>query len=350
MPPTMLISSLEGIRRKVRVLSVLYGVGVVLASVVGLVLAVMLLDYLLNLMAWPRVVMMLGGAALLGYVAWRWVIRPVLARMTINDIAGRVETAFPQFDDRLRSTVDFLAQQKRIPGSDAMKDRVVSETATLAGNLDMNRAIVARPAYLSMAGGVGAIALAIVLGLVVNQNYLSIAMSRLLTPFDGKAWPKKVQIEVLGTPQARVPVGERLDIRMKLSRGDKQSMRAIVYYQYDDGPVQQEFMERGADGTYSSSLDARIESNRHAANLKIWMKSGDDQVNLAPVTVVPRLAIQAVQALVTPPPYVSNRSTTTVDLTLAPAVMAAGSDVALRVTFNKPDRKSTRLNSSHSQI
>jgi len=150
----------------VRVLSVLYGVGVVLASLVGVLLALLLLDYLLNLKAWPRVVMMLGGAALLGYVAWRWVIRPVLARMTINDIAGRVETAFPQFDDRLRSTVDFLAQQKRIPGSDAMKDRVVSETATLAGNLDMNRAIVARPAYLSMAGGVGAIALAVVLAAV----------------------------------------------------------------------------------------------------------------------------------------------------------------------------------------
>src|SRR5688572_10948842 len=335
MPPTMLISSLEGIRRKVRVLSVLYGVGVVLASVVGILVGLILLDYLLNLKAWPRVVMMLGAAGLLAYVAWRWVIRPVLARMTINDIAGRVETAFPQFDDRLRSTVDFLAQ-RNMPGSDAMKDRVVSETATLAGNLDMNRAIVARPAYLAMAGGVVAIALAIVLGLIVNQNYLSIAMSRLLTPFDGKAWPKKVQIEVLGTPAARVPVGERLDIRMKLSRGDRQSMRAIVYYQYDDGPVQQEFMERGVDGTYSSSLDARIESNRQAANLKIWMKSGDDQVNLAPVTVVPRLAIQSVQALVTPPPYVSNRKTTTVDLTLAPAVMAAGSDVALRVTFNKP--------------
>ena len=335
MPPTMLISSLEHIRRKVRVLSVLYGVGVVLASLVGVLVALLLLDYLLNLKAWPRVVMMIGGAALLGYVAWRWVIRPMLARMTINDIAGRVETAFPQFDDRLRSTVDFLGA-KDIPGSDAMKDRVVSETATLAGNLDLNRAIVTRPAYLSMAGGVGAILFAIVLGMLVSQSYLSIAMSRLLTPFDGKPWPKNVQIEVLGTPQSRVPVGERLDIRMKLARGDKQSMRAIVYYQYDDGPVQQEFMARGADGTYSSSLDARIESTRQAANLKIWMKSGDDQVNLAPVTVVPRLAIQSVQALVTPPAYVANRNTSTVDVTLAPAVMAAGSEVALRVTFNKP--------------
>src|SRR5687767_11142439 len=302
MPPTMLISSLEGIRRKVRVLSVLYGVGVVLASVVGLLIALVLLDYLLNLRAWPRVVMMIGAAGVLGYVAWQWVVRPLLARMSIGDIAGRVETAFPQFDDRLRSTVDFLGQ-KGIPGSDAMKDRVVSETAALAGNLDMNRAVVARPAYLSAAGGVGAVALVVLLALVVNQQYLNIALSRLFTPFDGKAWPKKVQIDVLATPQTRVPVGERLDIRMKLARGDSQSMRAVVYYQYDDGPVQQEFMARGADGTYSSSLDARIEQNKTASALKIWMKSGDDRVDLGPVTVVPRLAIQSVQALVTPPPY-----------------------------------------------
>lgn len=334
MPPTLLINSLDGIRRKVKTLSVLYGVGLTLASLVGVLLAVVLLDYLLNLHAAPRVVLMLAGIAALGYGIFQWIIRPLIARMTLNDVAGRLETAFPQFDDRLRSTVDFLG--KTIPGSDAMKDRVVTETASLATNLDLNRAIVTRPAYVSIAAGVGAILLAIVLATMVNQSLLRIAMARLFTPFDGTAWPKKVQIDVLSSPQTRVPVGQRLDIRMKLSRGDHNSMRSVVYYQYDDGAVQQELMARGADGTYVSSLDARIEPNRQGATLKIWMRSGDDRVDLPPIAVVPRLAIRSVQAVLTPPAYVANATSATVDMTAAPAVTAAGSRVNLLVSFNKP--------------
>lgn len=341
MPPTMLINSLEGIRRKVRLLSVAYGVGIVLASVVGLLIAIILLDYLLNLHAAPRILLTLASVGALGYVTFQWVIRPLLSRLTLNDVAGRLETAFPQFDDRLRSTVDFLG--KEIPGSDAMKDRVVSETATLAGDLDLNRAVVTRPTYLSVTGGVAATLLAIILALLVNQNLLHIALSRLLTPFRGEAWPKRVKIDVLSSPQARVPVGQRLDIRMKLSRGDKASMRAVVYFQYNDGPVQQELMERSTDGTYASSLDARIEPNQQGATLKIWMKSGDDRADLPPITVVPRLAIRSVHAVITPPQYVANRTESTVDLAAAPAVMAAGSHVQLRVTFNKPLAEGSRI-------
>jgi hypothetical protein len=330
----MLLDSLHGIRRKVRLLGILHGLGIVVAAVVGLLLSVLLLDYLLNLPAVPRVALMAASVGLLGYAAFRFVIRPLLARLSLSDVAGRLEHAFPQFDDRLRSTVDFLG--KEIPGSDAMKERVVSEAGILARDLKLDRAVVARPAYLSMAGGVGALLVALLLILVVNQSLLQIALSRLLTPFNGLPWPKRVQIELLSSPQARVPVGERLDVRMRLARGDKSSMKSVVFYQYDDGPVQQELMERAADGTYASSLDARIEPNQQAATLKIWMKAGDDRVNIDPITVVPRLAIRSVHAVIVPPPYVANRAESTVDLASAPAVMAAGSEIALRVAFNKP--------------
>jgi hypothetical protein len=127
-----------------------------------------------------------------------------------------------------------------------------------------------------------------------------------------------------------------VDLRMKLVRGDKSSMKSIVYYQYDDGPVEQELMSRGPDGSFGSSLDARIDPSLQAGTLKIWMRAGDDEVKLKPITVVPRLAIRSVQAVVKPPKYVGDQPATTVDLSAAPAVMAAGSDVALRVAFNKP--------------
>jgi hypothetical protein len=171
---------------------------------------------------------------------------------------------------------------------------------------------------------------------IASPQFVRIATSRLLHPLSGEAWPKRVQIQLASEPPTRVPVGQRVDLRMKLVRGDKSSMKSIVYYQYDDGPVEQELMSRAADGSYGSSLDARIDPSLQAGTLKIWMRAGDDRIDLKPITVVPRLAIRSVQALVKPPKYVGDQPATTVDLSAAPAVMAAGSDVGLRVSFNKP--------------
>jgi hypothetical protein len=40
--------------------------------------------------------------------AARWVVRPLTSKLSLSDVAGRLENAFPQFDDRLRRTVNFL--------------------------------------------------------------------------------------------------------------------------------------------------------------------------------------------------------------------------------------------------
>lgn len=336
MPPTMLISSLEGVRRKVKLLGVAYGAGIVIAvAVIGLLLAT-ILDYLLNLPSAPRLFLALIALTAIGYVLWRYVISPASKRISLSDIAGKLEGAFPQFDDRLRSTVNFVSGRE-VPGSEVMKERVVTETTTMASQLDLGRAVVATPAWYSMALGCGALFLLLMLGFwVVSPTYRDIALARLFMPFADQPWPKRVRIDLVSQVPQRLPVGQRLDVRMRLGKGDRDSMRAIVYYQYDDGPPMQEFMIRGADGTYSASLDTRVETGKAASNLKVWMKAGDDEKHLTAVTVVPRLSIRSVEAIVTPPPYVPQQQPMTVNLTAAPAVMAVGSKVAVRVNFNKP--------------
>src|SRR3954467_4057969 len=126
MPPTMLLSSLESIRRRVRTLSVVFGIGVVASAAAALVFALVLLDYVMNLPPAPRVVMLVLALVVLGYSMFRWIVRPLLAKLSPTDVASRLEAAFPQFDDRLRSTVDFLGGE--VPGSNVMQARVVDET------------------------------------------------------------------------------------------------------------------------------------------------------------------------------------------------------------------------------
>src|SRR5207248_2924100 len=194
--------------------------------------------------------------------------------------------------------------------------------------LDLNRAVVIRPVWYSTSAGIGAIALLLMLALViVNPLYTRIALSRLLTPFGGQAWPKRVQIEMVGNVPTCVPVGQRFDLRMKLTKGDRASAKALVHYQLDNGPVEQEYMTRGADGVFVASLDAKADPAKAAGAMKIWMTSGDDRKDLQQITVLPRLAITRVEAVITPPKYVCDAAkAATVNLAEAPAMTAAGSE------------------------
>src|SRR5687767_10809323 len=100
MPPTAqatetthpaLLDTLADVRRKARTLSVLFGVGVVLASAVGAVLLLSLLDYLLKLPRIPRVLFLIAGMGAVGYVVWQYVAKPLMSRMSLGDVAGRLE-------------------------------------------------------------------------------------------------------------------------------------------------------------------------------------------------------------------------------------------------------------------
>lgn len=344
MPPTMLISSLESIRKRVRTLSVVFGAGIVAASAAALILIVVLLDYALNLPPVPRVLMLLIALGTLGYAMVRWIVKPLLAKLSINDIASRLEAAFPQFDDRLRSTVDFI--RSPVPGSEMMKAKVVDETTQLASTLDLGGAIITKPVWYSASAGVGAIILLLALAMfAVSPQFLTIAWSRIISPFNALPWPKSVQIDLVGDVPRRVPVGQHVDLKMRLAKGDRASAKAIVYYQYGEtrngsfvgGPIQQEYMSRGTDGLFGSSLDTRVDSSaRGASSMRIWIKSGDDEIVIPDITVVPRLTIKSVMATITPPAYVGgDAKPLAFDLTKGAALMPIGAQITLDVTFNK---------------
>jgi hypothetical protein len=332
MPPTALMNTLESLRRRVRVLSVMYGVGIVIAAGAGLLLATILLDYLLNLLPIPRIILMLAASLCLMQLLARWIVRPAMARLRLSDLAGKLEHAFPDFKDRLRSTVDFVT--KGTPGSELMKNRVVAEATELAGRFDLKSAIQTRPVWESFAAGGGAIVVLIILASLAGHDYLSPALSRLINPFGANPWPKRVQIEMVSDLPQRVPVGRAVDVRIRLVKGDRPSREARVYYQYGDGRIESEIMTRGADGVYSSSLDSRLDAASSNGLMTVWLESGDDSTPHRNIAIVQRLAVTSAQLLVQPPPYV-REPPTPVQLDAAPATVTYGSSLALKMTFNK---------------
>jgi hypothetical protein len=340
MAPQILIESLETVRRRVRLLAVLFGVGLVAAAAVGLLLTTVLADYLLNLQAVPRLMLIVLALLGVGYALWHWIIKSIMARLTLNDVAGRVEKTFPQYQDRLRSTIDILSGHP-FPGSEIMKQRVVSEATRLTQSLDLNRVVVARPVWYSSSLGVAAILLLALLIGTMGPQYRRVAMDRLFTPFSAVEWPKSVNIEMVGKLPARVSVGQRMEISIRLSKGDRANRKAIIHYQYGDesgthfGPDEQEIMTRGDDGVYHASLDARTPADAAMGTVKIWTEAGDDRMDFKPVTVVQRLTISRVEAVITAPPY-AKLPPVRVNLSQNPVKITEGSTVQLMAQFNKP--------------
>jgi hypothetical protein len=207
-----------------------------------------------------------------------------------------------------------------------MKERTVAQAAEIAGRVDLSRAIVAKPVYYSLGGAALAVVFLLALSILL-PTFRNIGLARLFMPFGDAKWPKTVQIAA-DPIDKRVPVGQRIGVTLRLVKGDSPSRKALIYYQYDDGPVQKEYMIRGEDGRYGASLDARGQS------LKVWMAAGDDETQSQTIEVVPRLAVMRVEAQVTPPAY-AQMPPVTMNLASAPAFMTTGSRVTLTIGFNK---------------
>lgn len=321
------------VRTRVRLLTATYGSGHALVAVSVAALGVVGLDYLLNLPAVPRVVLLAAAASAVAGVIVSDLVRPLLARLTLSDMAGRVEEAFPQFDDRLRSAVAF--GDGAGVDSPAMRARVTEEATKLAASLKLTKAIPGRPAGRSIGYGAAAAALVALLAVAMPGEYRSAAWGRVSHPFAGVAWPKRTAIEIVGALPVRIPAGERVPVKVRLTKGDRPSARTTVYYQYDNGAVRSELMSRGADGTYAASLDAKADADAQVG-LKVWVRAGDDEKHLDGVAVVPRLAVRKVTAHVIPPEYARAKASDNAwDLTQGGATIVEGSQVKLEIEFNK---------------
>jgi len=342
MPPTALLDRLNAIGRKLKLYGVALGAGRSITAAVGLLIAAVFVDWAAHITSLApgglpgpaRMLVLLAALAALVLCLVRWIARPAFARHAATDVAGWIEERIPQFGDTLRSTVNFLSTE--VPGSRAMKERVVAQAAEQLGRSDIASVINPKPVWHSAAGAVASLAILVGLAIAVGPAFRQVAASWLLHPLSGQLWPKTVQIALDGKLPRRIAVGDAVPLRIRLARGDRASRRVLVRYRYDQGPWQEQMMDRSADGIYAAGLDTRLDEGKTVGEMQIQVEAGDDQMTLQPVTIVPRLDLSLVEAQVTAPPYVHASAASKVNLAERPAVMAYGSQVDLFLRFNKP--------------
>lgn len=186
-----LLKRLAVLRVKVRLLDGWQGVCAVIALVLGVTVAVGVLDFffhLPNLFRAAALVSLLVGS---GAIAYRYLVRPFARPCDDLNLAIRVEEAYPELNDSLASTVQFLTQSKediaRVGGSKEMRERTIAEAVEKASKFDFSRILDRRGAVLF---GVAALAAVLFAGLAVytQREYSRIAVARFFEPFGGHTW------------------------------------------------------------------------------------------------------------------------------------------------------------------
>ncbi|RME36989.1 MAG: DUF4175 domain-containing protein, partial [Planctomycetota bacterium] len=140
---TQLIRRLSRIRAAARRRMVTYGVCAVLAGGVVALLTIVTLDWMLD---FPPLLRLCAAAAFLIGFVWavmRWIVKPLIVPLTLEEVAARIERRFPGLKDRLRSAVCFLEQGG--DGSPALTESVIAETHRQAAGLPLESVLSLRP-------------------------------------------------------------------------------------------------------------------------------------------------------------------------------------------------------------
>ncbi len=108
MTERQLLGKLASIRRRARAMLLLYGIGLLLAVLTAGFLLPALADYNFHLPGPLRLALSIALLLVLGYSLWRFLFLPVRARISLDDVALKLEARFPEFNDRLASAVNFI--------------------------------------------------------------------------------------------------------------------------------------------------------------------------------------------------------------------------------------------------
>src|ERR1051325_11507585 len=147
-----LLKRLSWLRLKVRLLDGWQGICALVTLIVGVSVTVGVLDYALQMPTLGRAVVLVGLLIGSGYVGYTYLVKPFSRACDDLQLALRVEEAYPELNDALVSTVQFLKQSKeeqaRVGGSDAMREQTVQAALAKADQCDFGRILDRRGAAI----------------------------------------------------------------------------------------------------------------------------------------------------------------------------------------------------------
>lgn len=135
---------LAGLRRKLRFQIGWRGVCALLGLLIGATVLAGLADWFLDLPSLIRALTLVSILGTTGVVAYRVIFVPLTSRSDDLSLALQIEEHYPELNDALASTVQFMQEPEDGPGSVGMRKAAIQRTLALTENLDFGKILPRR--------------------------------------------------------------------------------------------------------------------------------------------------------------------------------------------------------------
>ncbi len=336
------IGELERLRRRARAMLVLQRLSVVAAGVLGVSLAMVLLDYGLRLPSTFRLVLLVGGLGGLAAAVWTYLRPAVGFAPSLTELALRVERSLPRVAGRLASSVEFALSG--IDRVNPLAARSVRETQrrwsgeSAGGFMTGGRTWRAVGLFGLLAVGVGVAA-------VASPAAAGTGLARLFVPYGSHEWPARTGVvslmdDVLDRPGV-FPRGQALPLRARVTKGEKdQRVYARYRRRVDDRfePWRRIVLTHQGAGIHERFVD----TNATQIELDFWTE--DARTPTRRIELVSPPEVHRATLSVRPPEYAAAR-VGPIEAELGPGFderavtdtpALVGSAVRLKLELNKP--------------
>lgn len=229
-----ILDELAGIRRRIRLAAGARGALLGLALIGTLTLFSLGVDRLFRLGVPARCVLMGLYALALGFFIWKFVLRPLRQRLDDASLADLVEREHPEFEDIIRSAVNFLGLESAPSESENFLRRaVIAEAGSRAREVGGVRVIDRRILRRATTLGAGALIVVLALFAIAPTGTAAIWFQRTVLLSDEVDWPYRTRLVVEGFDGGSrgVPRGDPLDIRVRVE--GEYPDRAWMHLQFD---------------------------------------------------------------------------------------------------------------------
>lgn len=308
----ILLQQLEKVRSQARGLLVLMRLSHWLAAVLAVALAAGLLDYLLRLPGWLRLIGLVAGVGAGLFWIARALQRSLSARPALTALALRLERMFPATGGQLASGVAFATGDVDAPMNAPLTREMAATVTHNAQNLvdagqvrkllDLRRTGRAVGMFLAAAGLMTTIA-------VAKPDEFSIASQRWLMPLGQTNWPAWVSLADVTEKSVR-PTNAAIPLSVKIERGDSSGLRTWARYRHING--------QGVGGEWKMSLMTRqqsaagdtaglysllVEGQTGARKLEYVFEAGDGVTLPGELSMYDPPVLKGLEAQVQPPAY-----------------------------------------------
>ena len=272
-PPTArldLRNRLIALRGRLRRLATGTGILVLMTTTLAAVLIVGGLDWLLNVPAWLRAVVLVGSLwAAFAFIRDR-IVQPWRELGDDVALAMRVERQFPVLNDALASAVQF---ESAGPGSESLRSATRRQAVREAADCDFDQLLDAR-SFGRTGLALTLLVLATIALLVIAPRSCGVALARLADPFGDHPWPPATQLTI--EAHEWLARGEPFVLRGEL-RGVIPERVAFRFGVEGATEVDQPLPVSAGDGVGSFSV--RLEPNKVSRSFRYRVTANDSETD-----------------------------------------------------------------------